>query len=154
MPQRYRSCTTPPGGASSCGDPIRNSESRSSSSRSTPARNALSDGQSMPRWLRKPTINRATVSASRCSASQMRGVTRARTLSELARQALRLRAEAVHVGQLDVLVAADDVRQAGDLRDGPVRRRIEVHQRVVDQALVLADQLALDAPHLGVAEDV
>src|SRR4051812_3655618 len=152
MPQRYRSCTTPPGGASSCGAPIRNSESRSSSSRSTPATKALSDGQSSPRWLRKPTMSRATVSASRCSASQTCGVTRARRLPKLARQTLRLRAEAVHVAELDVLVAADQVGQAGDLGDGAVRRGVEVHQRVLHEALVLADQLALDAPHLGEPE--
>src|SRR3954464_6386836 len=118
-----------------------NSESRSSSSRSTPARNALSDGQSMPRWLRKPTIRRATVSASLCSASQTCGVTRARRLPKLTRQALRLCAEALDVGELDVLVAPDHVRQARDLGDGAVRRRVQVHERVLHQALVLADQL-------------
>src|SRR5881394_4191993 len=131
----------PPGGASSCGEPIRNSESRSSSSRSTPARNALSDGQSIPRWLRNATMSRATVSASRCSASQTRGVTRARRLPKLARQPLRLGSEALDVAELDVLVAADHVRQPRDLRHGRVRRGVEMHERVVDQALVLADEL-------------
>src|SRR5690242_4365273 len=131
-----------------------NSESRSSSRRSTPARNALSDGQSRPRWLRKLTINRATVSASRCSASQTLGGTRAGRLPKLAREALRLGPEALDVAQLDVLVAADHVRQTRDLRDGAVGRRVEVDERVVDQALVLADQLALDTPHLGEAERV
>ena len=40
----------------------------SSRSFSTPARNALSDGQSRPRWSRKATIRRATASASSGSA--------------------------------------------------------------------------------------
>src|SRR5204863_2728922 len=111
-------------------------------------------GQSSPRWLRNPIMSRATVSASRCSASQTRGVTRARRLPELARQTLRLRPEPLHVAELDVLVAADDVGQPRDLGDGTVRRGIEVHERVLDHGLVLADQLALHAPDLGVAEQV
>src|SRR3954467_10730710 len=64
-------------------------------------------------------------------------------------EALGPLAEALDVAQLDVLVAAHDVGQLGELqRDlGPV-------QRAADELAVLADQRALDAADLGQPEDV
>src|SRR5512138_3776826 len=63
-------------------------------------------------------------------------------------------AEALDAAQLDLLVAANHVRQLRELYGALVGGRPEVVQGLLDQAAVFADQRALDAPHMGVAEDV
>jgi glycosyltransferase involved in cell wall biosynthesis len=81
---------------------------------------------------------------------RMRGVGAAQALQER----LGALAEQHHVPQLDLLVAADHVRQLEQLEREIVRLGREQRQRLVDHRLVLADQRALRAAHLRVAEQV
>src|SRR4051794_32394101 len=74
MLKRKRSCRTPAGAESSSGVASRNSVSRSSSRRSTDARNAFADGQSRLRWSRNSTSRPAIASASSGCATQARAV--------------------------------------------------------------------------------
>src|SRR6266508_6505154 len=74
--------------------------------------------------------------------------------AEAGDQLRRAGAKLSHVVELDVFIAANDVRQIaeGDRRVvGGGRERAE---RPLDEPAVLADERALLAPHPGIAEDV
>src|SRR5262249_32836434 len=62
--------------------------------------------------------------------------------------------EALHVAELDVLVAADDVGQVRQLHGALVALGRERGQRLLDEGAVLADELTLDATDLGRAERI
>ncbi|EEF23436.1 conserved hypothetical protein, partial [Ricinus communis] len=71
---------------------------------------------------------------------------------EAVQQVLPLRAHGDDVGQLHVAVAADAFRQAGQLGRDLQLVGAQAAQQLVHQGLVIADQLALDAALLGLAE--
>jgi hypothetical protein len=58
------------------------------------------------------------------------------------------------VSQLDVLIAADQIRQLEQLDGGVMGLRGEQRERVADELLVLVDQLTLDPPHLRATERI
>src|SRR3990172_5482543 len=63
-------------------------------------------------------------------------------------------AEALHVPELDVFVAADQIGQIRELDRALVGPVGEIGQRLLDEAPVLADEGALDLSPLGAAERV
>src|SRR5215831_9358512 len=65
-----------------------------------------------------------------------------------------LGAEALDACELDVLVAANEVREGGELDRALVAGLVETRQRSLDQGAILADQRSLDTADLRVAERI